>query len=147
MPLPRSAAIEDVLAPAQGRPVIVFDGDCVMCSGSAQFVLRHDRRGRFRLATAQGDAGRTLYRELGLRADEEGTILLVEDGRVATESDAVVGIAAGLGWPFRAALLARLVPAAWRDAAYRFVARRRYAWFGRREACWNPEPGQAERVL
>ncbi len=35
-------------------PLIVFDGECVLCSTQAQFVLRHDRIKRFRLTTAQG---------------------------------------------------------------------------------------------
>jgi predicted DCC family thiol-disulfide oxidoreductase YuxK len=29
------------------RPIIIFDGYCALCSGWAQFVLRHDRHGRF----------------------------------------------------------------------------------------------------
>ncbi|CAA9510767.1 MAG: hypothetical protein AVDCRST_MAG91-1619, partial [uncultured Sphingomonadaceae bacterium] len=31
------------------HPLIVFDGECVLCSANAQFVLRSDRRRRFRL--------------------------------------------------------------------------------------------------
>ena len=26
------------------RPIIIFDGHCVMCSGFARFVLRHDAK-------------------------------------------------------------------------------------------------------
>jgi predicted DCC family thiol-disulfide oxidoreductase YuxK len=44
-----------------GRPIIVFDAMCVLCSANAQFVLRHDRPGVFRLASMQGEVGRALY--------------------------------------------------------------------------------------
>jgi predicted DCC family thiol-disulfide oxidoreductase YuxK len=38
-------------------PIIVFDAMCVLCSANVAFLLRHDRRGRFRLASMQGEAG------------------------------------------------------------------------------------------
>jgi predicted DCC family thiol-disulfide oxidoreductase YuxK len=34
---------------ADDLPIVIFDDHCAMCSGSARFVLRHDRRGAFRL--------------------------------------------------------------------------------------------------
>ncbi len=43
-------------------------------------------------------------------------MLLVENGRVLSHSAAAIGIAAGLGWPWRsAALIAKLAPRALRD--------------------------------
>ena len=134
--------------PADRAPLIVFDGECVLCSGSARFVLRHDRAGRFRLTAAQGDLGQAIYRGLGLSADDLGTMLLVEGGEVAMESDAVLAIGSGLGSPWSwLAATGRIVPAAIRDSAYRLIARNRYRWFGRRETCWMPRPGEAGRIL
>ena len=127
--------------------VIVFDGECLLCSRTAQFVLKHDRRRRFRLTTAQGESGQGLYRALGLRADAFETMLVVRDGRAFTESDAALAIASGLGWPWRAVSAARIVPRPLRDAVYRLVARNRYRWFGRRDACWAPTPEVADRII
>jgi predicted DCC family thiol-disulfide oxidoreductase YuxK len=39
------------------RPIIIFDGYCALCSGWAQFVLRHDARGVYRLVAAQTQLG------------------------------------------------------------------------------------------
>ena len=64
------------------QPVIVFDGQCVLCSASAQFVLRRDRHRRFRVCVAQSDAGRRFYREVGLDPDAMATMIVVADGRV-----------------------------------------------------------------
>ena len=129
------------------EPLIVFDGECVLCSAGAQFVLRHDGAHLFRLTTAQGPVGSALYRHFGLRDDEEGTMIVLERGRLLTESAAVLAIAQGLGGPWRAAALARLLPARARDGFYRFVARNRFRWFGRRETCWLPSPAEADRLL
>ena len=48
------------------RPVVIFDGNCVLCSAFAQFILRTDRRRRFRLMAAQTPLGAALYEHYGL---------------------------------------------------------------------------------
>jgi predicted DCC family thiol-disulfide oxidoreductase YuxK len=48
------------------RPIIVFDALCVLCSANAQFVLNHDKRRTFRLASMQGEVGTALYRRFGI---------------------------------------------------------------------------------
>jgi predicted DCC family thiol-disulfide oxidoreductase YuxK len=47
---------------ADDRPVIVFDGKCVVCSSFAQFILQKDRRARFRLLAAQTALGNASIR-------------------------------------------------------------------------------------
>ncbi|HYJ81634.1 MAG TPA: DCC1-like thiol-disulfide oxidoreductase family protein, partial [Allosphingosinicella sp.] len=95
----------------------------------------------------QGPLGAALYRHFGLRADEEGTILLLDGGRLLTDSDAALAIAAGLGWPWRAAAAFRILPRGLRDPVYRWVARNRFRWFGRRDTCWLPGPADGDRIL
>lgn len=128
-------------------PIILFDAHCVLCSANARFVLRFDRKRRFRLAAMQGDVGAELFRRNGLDPADPESILVVDGDRVWRDSDAVIAIYAGLGWPWRAAVAARLVPRGLRDPVYRWVARNRYRMFGRRETCWLPRPEFADRLL
>jgi predicted DCC family thiol-disulfide oxidoreductase YuxK len=132
---------------SEDRPVVVFDALCLLCSANARFILRHDRRRRFRLASMQSEAGAALYRRFGIDPADPETLILVEGGRARRDSDAVLAIWSGLGWPWRAAAALRIVPAALRDPLYRWVARNRYRWFGRRETCWLPAPQLADRFL
>lgn len=135
------------MSESTARPIILFDGVCVLCTANARFVLRHDRRGHFRLASVQSEAGLALCRRFGLDPDNPDTMLVIEGDRARRDSDAVLAIAEGLGWPWRALGGLRLVPRGLRDALYRRVARNRYRLFGRREACWVPTPAQKERIL
>ncbi|GAU81297.1 DCC1-like thiol-disulfide oxidoreductase family protein [Bosea sp. BIWAKO-01] len=145
---PAAVRLGDAIeAQTRGRRLIVFDGECVMCSRQAQFVMRHDHERRFTLTTAQGPLGQELYHRLGFPRQDFKTMLLVEDGRVLSQSDAVIAIAAKLGWPWRIAVAARVIPRPLRDRLYRLVARNRYRWFGRRETCWRPTPDMADRIL
>ncbi len=134
-------------APKPDGPIIVFDALCVLCSANAQFVLRHDRARRFRLASMQGDVGASIYRRLGIDPDNPESLVVVEGETVLRDSDAVLAIYAGLGWPWRLMGLFRALPKALRDPLYRLIARNRYRLFGRRETCWLPSPADRERIL
>jgi predicted DCC family thiol-disulfide oxidoreductase YuxK len=129
------------------HPIIVFDAECVLCSANAQFVLRHDRRGHFRLASMQGPVGAALYRQFGIDPADPETLIVFTDDTALRDSQAVLAIWAGLGWPWRTLTIFSLVPAALRDPLYRFIARNRYRLFGKRPTCWVPTPEQADRVL
>jgi predicted DCC family thiol-disulfide oxidoreductase YuxK len=129
------------------HPIILFDAQCVLCSAHARFVLAHDRRGHFRLASMQGEAGAALYRRFGIDPADPDTMIVVEGDRVFRDSDAVLAVWRGLGWPWRAAGVMALVPRRLRDPAYRWVARNRYRLFGRTEQCWMPTAEQRERLL
>jgi predicted DCC family thiol-disulfide oxidoreductase YuxK len=127
---------------ASERPVVLFDGVCNLCNGAVRFVTRHDRARRFDFAALQSETGARLLRERlqGTPMGELETLVLIERARVYTHSDAALRIARSLdgAWPL-VGLLA-LVPRLIRDAAYRYVARRRYRWFGRVAACTVPSP-------
>ncbi|WP_246021800.1 thiol-disulfide oxidoreductase DCC family protein [Alteraurantiacibacter aquimixticola] len=134
-------------AHAAGHPVIVFDGMCVLCSANAQFVLKYDRKGHFRLAAMQGEVGSALYRHFGIDPADPDTMIVVDGNKALRDSDGVLAIYGALGWPWRALSIFKLVPRAIRDPFYRFVARNRYRIFGRRETCFVPRPEYMERIL
>lgn len=130
-----------------GQPIIVFDALCVLCSANARFVLKHDRRGHFRLASMQGEVGAGLYRRFGIDPADPETLIVVQDGAALRDSDAIIAIWSGLDPPWRALAAFGVVPKAFRDPIYRWVARNRYRVFGRRETCWVPSPADAARIL
>ena len=83
------------------RPIIVFDAMCVLCSANAQFVLNNDRRGYFLLASMQGAIGSAIYRKFGIDPTAPDTIVVVTGDIALRDSDAVLSIYEGLGWPWR----------------------------------------------
>ena len=133
---------------ADDRPVIVFDGQCVLCSAFAQFILRKDHRARFRLLAAQSELGDALDRHFGLDPVHYETYVLLQDGKAYFRSEASLRILDGLGLPWSLlAASARLVPLGLRDAVYNVIARNSLRWFGTRAQCYLPEPSQADRFL
>ena len=128
-------------------PVLLFDGVCNLCNASVQWVLKRDRHGIFKFAALQSETGQALLRQFGLPAENFDTVVLIDGTRIFTRSDAPIEIVRRLGglWPLFAVF--RFVPRFMRDAAYNFVARNRYRWFGRKESCMLPRPEWKERFV
>lgn len=144
------ATMQTQREPAAGErheATIVFDGVCALCNGWVRFLLRHDRRQRYRFAAMQGERGRALLSAHGLDPDDPMSFLLIEDGRAWTDTDAIVRVLVGLGGIWRLAAIARWLPRGLRDPLYRLIARNRYRLFGRYEHCLLPTPEQRSRFL
>ena len=94
----------------------------------------------------QGAQGSAMLRAHGLDPQDPMSFLLLDAQGARTDTDAMLRVLEG--WAARRlAGVLRLVPRGWRDAAYRALARNRYRWFGRHEACYLPAPEQAARFL
>ncbi len=129
------------------NPVLIFDGECVMCSHTAAFVLRHDRHKRCNFVAAQSELGRALYRHFGLDDTDFETFVLLYEGIAHLRSDAALKLMSLIGFPWSLAAGLRVVPRFLRDAVYTLVARNRYRMFGRRDVCYMPAPEHKSRFL
>ncbi len=133
---------------ADGRTgIIVFDGVCVLCSRWVRFLLPRDRRAVFRFAAMQSEAGQRLLAAHGLDPLDPVSFLFLDGGRAFTDSGAILRVLLRLGGPWRLLAIGYAVPRPVRDALYRWIARNRYRWFGRRDACFIPNPDAAARFL
>jgi predicted DCC family thiol-disulfide oxidoreductase YuxK len=129
------------------NPIIIFDGKCVLCSAFAQFILRTDGSGHFRLLAAQSPLGTALYQHFRLDAVQYETYILLEAGCAYFRSEAAIRIFEELGLPWRCAVIGRIIPPTLRDKLYDFVAQHRLRWFGARDTCYVPPPSQADRFI
>ncbi len=127
--------------------IIVFDGDCALCSGWVRFLLRRDRDQRYRFAAMQTPSGRALLLKHGLDPDDPSSFLLLDGGAAWTDTDAIRRVVTSLGGVWRVAHVLAWIPGPLRDRIYRLVARNRYRWFGRNATCFVPEPEQRARFL
>ncbi len=127
--------------------IVVFDGQCLLCNGWVQFLLRHDRSQRIRFASIQSAVGQQLLARAGLRVEGLQTLLVIDGERGWQHTAAILRVLHALGWPWRLAWVGWLVPAPLRDALYRWVARNRYRIWGRSATCMLPAPEHRARFL
>jgi predicted DCC family thiol-disulfide oxidoreductase YuxK len=129
------------------KPIIIFDGYCALCSGWAQFVLKHDPAGKYRLLAAQSKLGHALYIHYRLDPEDYETNILIENGVAYFKSEGSIRMGEGLGFPASMAKVFRILPLALRDPLYEFVARNRLKFFGKRETCFMPDKNYEDRFL
>lgn len=120
-----------------------------MCNRSVRFILERDPGGYFQFAALQSEAGRRLLAEQGAEALGERleSVLLIENGRLYSHSTAALRIVRRLKGAWRLLYGFVLIPPFLRNAVYRWVARNRYRWFGKQEACALPRPEWRGRFL
>ena len=132
----------------QEGPVLFFDGVCNLCNRTVQFVIRRDKKKLFRFASLQSPAGQEA---LQLLAGEKGvspdSVVLYYKGKFYIKSAAALKTAAFLGGIWRMAAAGWLLPRFIRNAIYDWIARHRYKWFGKKDACMLPSPELRERFL
>jgi predicted DCC family thiol-disulfide oxidoreductase YuxK len=129
------------------RPLLIFDGHCMLCSGFVHFILRADRHHRLRLVAAQSPVGAALYRHFDLVREDYETNILLEDGRAWLKSEGSIRVFERLGLPWSLIAVGRILPRPVRDALYELIARNRLRWFGRRESCLLPDPAHADQFI
>lgn len=127
--------------------VLLFDGVCNLCNASVQWVLLRDKKKLFRFAALQSDVGQELLARYRYDGPALDSVVLADGDRLLLHTDAAIGIAVRLGGWWRAAAILYAIPRPLRDAVYRFIARHRYRWFGRREQCMLPRPEWKDRFL
>ncbi|MBC8004131.1 MAG: DUF393 domain-containing protein [Verrucomicrobia bacterium] len=121
----------------EGKILVLFDGMCILCSGTIRFLLKADRRKKFLFKTLQSSTGK--------ESDES---VMVNDGtRLYTHFDAVMKIGKELGGIYRLVGIFGILPREWRLRLYQWIARNRYRWFGKRQSCFLPTAEDKARFI
>ncbi|MEM6273382.1 MAG: DCC1-like thiol-disulfide oxidoreductase family protein [Bacteroidota bacterium] len=131
----------------QNRPVVIFDGVCELCNAAVDFIMKWEKRPELLFTANQNEPGRKILMEHGKDPDSVSTIYLYENGRLYDFSTAALRIARRLRFPLNLLYAGMIVPRFIRDAIYRWIARNRYRWFGKKESCRMPTPEEMARFL
>lgn len=135
------------MAGGSQHAIILFDGVCNFCDASVSFVIKRDKRGYFRFAPLQAPKGAEIARRHGIDPARLDTFVLVENGRAYRKSGGALRVARRLGGLYMLVFALIAVPPFVRDFFYDWVARRRYDWFGKKDACMIPTPEVRDRFL
>lgn len=119
------------------KPVLIFDGVCVLCSRLLRLVLWADREEQdIQFATAQSELGQRALKELELDTENFSTVLLIyPNSNIYTKMDVVIEVGKILGGLWKTLYIFKILPQKIRNKLYDFIAKRRYQWFGKGEYC------------
>lgn len=117
--------------------MVLFDGVCNLCNGTVDFILKRDRKKQFRFVALQSETGEIIRKKFSI-PEEIDSVVLIHEGEVFYESEAALEIARLLPAPWKWAEVFKVLPRLWRNAVYKWIARNRYRWFGKKEKCRIP---------
>jgi predicted DCC family thiol-disulfide oxidoreductase YuxK len=144
--IPRDPA--EIQAPLDAPAfIILYDGECGLCSRAVVWLIAHDPGRRLVFAPLQGETARRIRvtrPEIPVGMD---TVVFVEPSGVHLRSKAFLHVSRHLGAPWRLAYHLRWLPAFPLDLLYGFVARVRYRIWGRHDSCRLPGGGERGRFL
>lgn len=126
--------------------LILFDGFCNLCDRSVRFIIRHDSKRQFRFVALQSEAGIYIKKHLKI-PPETDSVILVENGLLYFQSEAFLRIAKRMRFPWNLAVAGWIVPRFLRDHLYKWIARNRFKWFGKRIYCRIPDKHERELFL
>ncbi|MEO7177066.1 MAG: DCC1-like thiol-disulfide oxidoreductase family protein [Saprospiraceae bacterium] len=114
-------------------PVLLFDGECGLCNRVMQWILGHERAPKLRFASLQSERIKPLF--AAGKLPKSDSILLIENGIVYDESEAVLRILGYLRFPWFLLRAFGIFPKSLLDVLYRWVSRNRHRWFGKADSC------------
>ena len=128
-------------------PILLFDGYCNFCNAWVRLIVRRDTAKNILFTPLQSSVGRKMLEEHKIDVNYTESLVFFEEERFSVSSTAALRIYSYLnGWERHLKILT-VLPRPLRDAVYRFFAKYRYKWFGRREQCMVPTTELRERFL
>lgn len=137
-----------MLAGRQQNGIVFYDGLCGLCDRWVQFVVARDKYQTLKFAPLQGDTAR---QRNDLPTELRSVVLVTQPGtpqeQIYFRSEAALRLLDHIGGCWRVVSWLRVIPHPLRDWVYNAIARRRYRWFGKFDACRVPSPELRPRFL
>ena len=130
------------------KKLILFDGVCNLCNSSVQYVIKHDKNNVFLFTALQSEVGQNIVKHYNIDTSRVDSILLYTPGKgIQYKSTAALKVASQLGFPINLLTIFLIVPKVIRNWVYDFIAKNRYKWFGKKDACMIPTPELKSKFL
>lgn len=130
------------------KKIILFDGVCNLCDSTVQFLIKRDTKDIFRFVAIQSDLGQEIIRHIGIDTSQTDSIILYEPGNAYYyKAEAALKIGKELGGLYSLLTLFTYLPKGLSNIAYDYVARNRYKWYGKKDACMIPTPQMKAKFL
>ncbi|RYG32442.1 MAG: DUF393 domain-containing protein [Chitinophagaceae bacterium] len=130
----------------EDHPIILFDGVCNYCNSWVNFAIRNDKKAVLRFAPLQSSIGQRLIKKYDV-SPELDTGVMIDKGKTYIYSDAALHMARYLKWPAKILSVLIIFPGFIRHPVYKWIARNRYKWFGKKETCMVPTAEVRDRFL
>jgi predicted DCC family thiol-disulfide oxidoreductase YuxK len=110
------------------------------------FAIRNDKKGKLKFAPLQSGTGENLKHQYNVHPSAD-TIVFVDKEKAYTYASAAIRVCKYLDWPAKILYIFVIIPSFISQPVYKWIARNRYRWFGKKETCMVPTPKVKDRFL
>lgn len=130
------------------KKLILFDGVCNLCNSSVKYVIKHDKKNQFIFTALQSNIGQEIIKTHNINTSKIDSILLYTPEKgIDYKSTAALKIAQQLGFPQNLMSVFFIIPVFIRNWVYDYIAKNRYKWYGKKDACMIPTPELNSKFL
>ncbi|MXN90674.1 DUF393 domain-containing protein [Flavobacterium sp. Sd200] len=130
------------------KKIVLFDGVCNLCDSTVQFLIKRDKKDIFRFVPIQSALGQQIIKHIGIDTSKTDSIILYEPGQAYYyKAEAAIKIAKELGGVYSVLNIFSILPKSLNNLVYDYVARNRYKWYGKKDACMMPTPQMKAKFL
>ena len=132
----------------KNKLLILFDGVCNLCNSSVQYVIKHDKKNQFVFTALQSEIGKAVIDKFNIDTSKTDSVILYNPEKgIDYKSNAALKIGSKLGFPRNLMGVFFIVPPFVRNWVYDFIAKNRYKWYGKKDACMIPTPELKSKFL
>ena len=131
----------------ESKNIVFYDGVCSFCNGLVVFLLKYERNNNMSYCSLQSEFAKSFLKDFNVPINLE-TIYYFSEGKLHKRSEAIKKITRNLKSPFLIiSYFLTITPEFLREYFYKFFAKNRYKWFGKKDDCKIPSPKNKERFL
>ena len=124
------------------QPIIIYDGECLLCSNAIRWILRHEKEPILKFATLANHPFKAHFSQ-----GKKETIYFLYEGQIFDQSRAVFKVTQFLKQPWSWLAVFAFLPKSITDFFYQLIANNRYRLFGKvDDSCLLPQ-SLGERYL
>ncbi|AFL84473.1 hypothetical protein Belba_1886 [Belliella baltica DSM 15883] len=127
--------------------LVLFDGVCNLCNQAVDFIIRKDKRDKFKVGALQDSEVKEILKDYTIDENYLDSLVLIQGDQVFYKSSAALRIAKDLGGVWQIFYIGILLPEAFRDNIYDWIGRNRYKWFGKKETCRLPTSDEKKKFI
>jgi predicted DCC family thiol-disulfide oxidoreductase YuxK len=127
--------------------IILFDGVCNFCNFWVNYIIDRDKNDKFRFAALQSEFGQDTLKKLNLSQTDFDTFVLISGEKHYIKSTAGLLVAKNLGGRLSLLYPLIIIPSFIRNFVYSLIAKNRYKFFGKEDACRIPTPELKKKFI
>lgn len=127
--------------------ILFFDGICNLCNTAVQFVIKRDKKDKFKFASLQSETGKEFCKKYKLSFNKLTSVIYFKQGKVYLKSTAALHVLYDLGGIWQIFFIFMIIPKFIRDFVYDLIAKNRYNLFGKRKECMLPTAQNKAKFL